>query len=57
MQEMQGQSMGWEDSLETGMVTPSSILMWEIPWAEEPGRLQSLSHKRVRHNLVTKYTQ
>ena len=47
MQEMQGQSMGWEDSLETGMVTPSSILMWEIPWAEEPGRLQSVASQRA----------
>ena len=51
MQEMQVQSMGWEDSLEMGMVTPSSILMWEIPWAEEPGRLQSLRSQKSQTQL------
>ena len=35
------QSLGWEDPLEEGMATHSSILAWEIPWTEEPGRLQS----------------
>ena len=33
--------LGWEDPLEEKMATPSSILAWEIPWTEEPGRLQS----------------
>ena len=33
---------GWEDPLEKGMATRSSILAWEIPWTEEPGRLQSM---------------
>ena len=32
----------WEDPLEEEMATHSSILAWKIPWAEEPGRLQSL---------------
>ena len=32
------QSLGWEDSLEKEMATSSSILAWEIPWTEEPGR-------------------
>ena len=32
-------SLGWKDPLEKGMVTPSSILAWRIPRAEEPGRL------------------
>ena len=32
-------SMGWEDSLEKGMATHSSILVWSIPWTEKPGRL------------------
>ena len=32
---------GWEDSLEKEMPTQSSTLAWEIPWTEEPGRLQS----------------
>ena len=34
--------MGWEDPLEKEMTTYSSILAWEIPWIEEPGRLQSV---------------
>ena len=34
------QSLGWEDPLEKGMATHSSILAWRIPWTEEPGRLQ-----------------
>ena len=42
MQEMQVQSLGWEDPLEKEMATHSSILAWEIPWTEEPGRLQSM---------------
>ena len=41
MQEAWVGSLGWEDSLEGGMATHSSILAWRIPWAEEPGRLQS----------------
>ena len=40
MQETQVQSLGWEDPLEKGMVTYSSILVWRIPWTEEPGGLQ-----------------
>ena len=35
------------------MATHSSILAWEIPWAEEPGGLQSMGLKRVRHDRVT----
>ena len=42
-------SLGWEDPLEKEMVTHSSILAWEIPWAEEPGRLQSVGSQRVGH--------
>ena len=37
MQEAWVQSLGWEDSLEKGMATHSSILDWRIPWTEEPG--------------------
>ena len=36
------QSLGWEDLLEKGMETHSSILTWRIPWTEEPGWLQSI---------------
>ena len=43
-------SLGWEDLLEEEMATHSSILAWRIPWAEEPGRLQSIGLQRVRHN-------
>ena len=41
MQETWVQSLVWEDPLEKGMATHSSILAWRIPWIEEPGRLQS----------------
>ena len=41
MQEKQDQSLGWDDPLEKGMATHSSILPWEIPWTEELGELQS----------------
>ena len=36
-------SLGWEDPLEKGMATHSSILAWRIPWTEDPGRLVSYS--------------
>ena len=41
-QETQVPSLGWEDPLEKGMATRSSILAWRIPWAREPGGLQSV---------------
>ena len=41
MQEIWVQSLGWEDPLENGTATHSSILAWRIPWTEEPGRLYS----------------
>ena len=50
VQETQVQSLGWEDCLEEGMATPSSILPWRIPWTEEPGGLQSTGSQRVRQN-------
>ena len=49
MQEMWVQSLGQEDPLEKEMATHSSILAWKIPWAEEPGGLQSMGLQRVRH--------
>ena len=39
------------------MTTDSSILAWEIPWTEEPGRLESMGSQRVGHDLVTKQHQ
>ena len=50
MQETLVQSLGWEDPLEKGMATHSSILAWRIPWTEELGELWSLGSQRVRHN-------
>ena len=41
MRETQVWSLGWEDPLEDGMATHSSILAWRIPWTEETGGLQS----------------
>ena len=47
MQEMWILSLGWEDPLEEGMATYSSVLAWEIPWIEEPGRLQSMGSEEL----------
>ena len=44
------QSLGWEDPLEEGMTTHSSILAWRIPCTEEPGGLQSIGLQRVQDN-------
>ena len=46
-------SLGWEEPLEKGKATHSSIPAWRIPWTEEPGRLQSLGLQRVGHNWST----
>ena len=40
MQETRVRSLGWEELLEMGMATHSSILAWRIPWTEETGRLE-----------------
>ena len=50
MQETWNQHLGWEDPLGEEMATHSSILVWEIPWTEEPRRLQSMGSQRVRHD-------
>ena len=47
IQETQVQSQRWEDTLEEGMATHSSILAWRITWTEEPGGLQSMGSQRV----------
>ena len=46
-------SLGWEDPLEKGMATLSSILAWEIPWTEEASGLQSMGSQRARHDWAT----
>ena len=50
MWETQARSLDWEDPLEEGMATHSSIPTWESPWTEEPGRLQSMGTQRVGHD-------
>ena len=50
---MQGtwvRSLGWEDPLEKEMATHASILVWRIPWAEEPDGLQSMGSQRIGHD-------
>ena len=54
MQETRVQSLVEEDSLEREMATNSSILLCEISWTEEPGRLQFMVWQGVGHDLVTK---
>ena len=53
MQEMQVQPLGREDPLENEMATHSSILVWRIPWTEEPRGLQSMGSHRVGDGEVT----
>ena len=53
MQDNWVQPLGWEDPLEKGMATHSSILAWRVPWTEEPGRLQSMGLQRVGYDWVT----
>ena len=48
MQETRFHSLGWEDPLEEGMATQSSILAWRIPWTEEPGGLQFIGSQKSR---------
>ena len=49
-QETQVPSLGWEDPLEEGMATRSSILAWKIPWTEEPGGVKSRMSQTVEHD-------
>ena len=50
MQEVWVQCLGWEDPLEKGKATHSSILPWRVSWREEPGSLQSTGLQRVGHD-------
>ena len=49
MQETWVRPLGWEDTLEKGMASHSSILAWRIPWTEEPGGL-FIESQRVKHD-------
>ena len=53
MRETWVQSLSWEDPLEKGMATHSSILTWEIPWTEGPGGLQFMGFKELAVTEVT----
>ena len=56
MRETWIRSLGWENPLEEGMATHSSILAWRIPRDREPGGLQSMRLKRVRYDWATKHS-
>ena len=50
MQNTQAPSLSWEEPLKEEMATHPGVLAWRISWTEEPGRLQSMGSKRVRHD-------
>ena len=49
MRDTRVRSLGWEDPLDEGTTTHSSVLAWRIPWTEEPGGLQPTGSHRMRH--------
>ena len=53
MQETCVRSLGREVPLEEGMAAHSSVLAWEIPWTEEPGRLQSMGFQKKMDTTAT----
>ena len=63
MQKTWVQSLSWENPLEKGIATHSSIFTWKSPWTEDPGGLLSMGSQRVGHDkaqhrtsvLVTMY--
>ena len=57
MQDTRVQYLGKEDHLEEEMATHSSIPAWEIPWAKEPGELQSTWSQRVGHNWASNHAR
>ena len=52
MQETRVWSLGWDDVLEEEMPTHSSILAWEIPWAEEPDGIQSIGSQKMEQLCI-----
>ena len=50
-QETWVRSLDWEDLLEKGLATYSSVLAWRIPWTEEPGGLQSMGVTKSQTQL------
>ena len=57
MQETQIQFLRWEDPLEDGIATHSSILAWRISWTEEPGGLQSIASQTGEQADTTEATE
>ena len=55
MQETWFQSLSWEDPLEEGMATNSSILAWRLPWTEKPGGLWFMGSQRVRQDSTSQF--
>ena len=49
------QSLGWEDSMEEGMATHFSILLWRIPWTGEPGGLHGVAKSQARLQRLSTY--
>ena len=56
MQETWFRSLGWEDPLEEGMATPSSILARRIPMEGEPGRLQIMASQNPMQLNIAQHT-
>ena len=56
MQETQVQALGWEDTLEKGTATHSSVLAWRIPWTEEPGKLHTVQGVEKRRTQLSDLT-
>ena len=50
-------SLGWEDLMEMGTATHSSILAWEIPWTEEPGKLPCMGGKESNRTEATEHAE
>ena len=57
VKEIQVHSLRGEDPLEKEMANHSDILVWKIPWTEEPGGLQSMGSQRVRHDRMTNISE
>ena len=57
MPEIWVQFLGWEDPLEEGTATYSSILAWRMPWTEEPGGLQSIGRKESDTTEATEHSR
>jgi len=57
MQETRIPSLGWEDPLEKGMATHSSILAWRIPWTEQENSMERTAWQAIAHEATKSWTQ